>query len=369
MFCPQCKQVMKVVEEEAFSALLCESCGGMFYPEEEFNKHLEVVRVVLPTRRSPQEQVSGKPAWALSVGEKRLPCPACGAPFGPFNYAYRSNIILAKCPACRGLWVEPGQMLRIARYRALNPGADHLVAGIVKKREKRREPVGDDKDFDRQLPRINPLGCFTILPVPVSNAPQLSRYPIVTWLLVVMNVLLYAFVGPTRSAELWGVVPADVTQGHALHTYVTHLFAHGGLRHLIGNIIFLLAFADRVEDRLGPIGFLVSYLVLGVVAGLAHTYIMPPDSEIPLVGASGAISGIQGLYLVFFPRSSIRVALLFTTIPIPALVFMAAWFAYQLMIPVTSHVAVAAHLGGFFAGAWVGGLVRILRLGEPKKAM
>jgi membrane associated rhomboid family serine protease/Zn-finger nucleic acid-binding protein len=364
--CPQCKQVMKVVEEKAFSALLCQSCGGMFYPEEEFGKHLETVTKLLPPQQTEQELMPGRPPWGLSVGEAHRPCPGCGGPLRPFNYAYHSNIILANCPACHGIWVEPGQMLRVARYRARHPGVEHLVEGIAKKRKKSQEPAGYDDDLDSQMPRFNPLGClFTFLPV--SNAPQLSRTPVVMWILIAMNAAAFAIAGRTYGLENWAIVPTEVTAGRDLQTYLTYQFAHGDIWHLLGNMLFLRAFGDRVEDRLGPIAFLFSYLALGVVAALAQVY-MFPESTRPCVGASGAVMGVLGVYLLLFPWSSIRMTLLFITIPVPAVVFIGVYMGWQLGMPTSGHIAVAAHLGGFFAGAWLGGLLRILRLSARRRA-
>lgn len=366
MRCPQCKQMMKVVEEKAFSALLCESCGGMFYPEGEFNNHLEVVRELVPSQPAAQPQAPGRPPWALTPGERREACPGCAGPLQPFNYAYHSNIILSKCPACHGLWVEPGQMLQVARYRATHPGTDHLVEGIARGR-KRRRPTGYDDELERSMPKVNPLGCLLGTFLPMSNAPQLRHPPVVMWVLIAMNVVLHAAFRFEYRLEHWAIVPAEVTAGHNLQTYLTHQFAHADILHLIGNIIFLRAFADRVEDRLRSIGFLFCYLGLGVIAALAHVYMMPESHE-PCVGASGAVGGVLGLYLMLFPWSSIRMTFLFTTVPVPAVAFIGVYMALQFTIPASSHIAVAAHLGGFFAGAWIGGMVRALRLGAPRRA-
>jgi len=357
MRCPRCKCMMRVVQEEAFNALLCESCGGMFYPREEFAKHLEVVRACLPERPSPQEQAVGRAASGFTVAQAREPCPGCSAPLETFNYAYTSDILLGKCPVCGGLWAEPGQMLKVARYREEHPGAGKLIEGIARTPT---EQGAVEEEIQRSLPKVSPLGCLLGPLLPISNAGPLLRYPVVTYVLIGMNALLF-FVA-MHALDLWGLVPAEVTSGRSLRTLITHQFAHAGVVHLIANMIFLRAFADRVEDRLGHVWFFLLYLLLGVVGGLAHAY-MEPHSEIPLVGASGAVSGILGLYFVLFPWTSVRITFFFMTIPVPALLFLGVWFGFQLLIPSGSDIAVAAHLGGFLAGAWAGGIIRILRLG------
>jgi membrane associated rhomboid family serine protease len=119
-----------------------------------------------------------------------------------------------------------------------------------------------------------------------------------------------------------------------------------------------------VEDRLGRWRFLGAYLVLGVVAGLAYAY-MYENSTTPCVGASGAISGVMGLYTVLFPAVMLRVTFLLQTVRVPALFYLALWFAMQALAGPRAGIAVEAHLGGFLAGAWLGGAIRILRLGKP----
>ncbi len=168
----------------------------------------------------------------------------------------------------------------------------------------------------------------------------------------------------------YGLVPADWTlawsgQGdpvHALTAIVTSLFLHGGWMHLMGNMLYLWVFGDNVEDKLGSFRFVVFYLLCGVLASLVHVS-MDPASPIPTVGASGAISGVLGAYLVLFPKARIL-----TLIPIfiflqvaelPALIVLGLWFVLQFvngMLSVGSGtagmggVAWWAHIGGFVAG-------------------
>ena len=360
-----------MLQEAAYSALICRACGGMFYPETEFSKHLDVVMRILPPQITAQEIAPPNPTGRLLVGERGAACPGCGAPMRTFNYAYRSGIFLGRCPACRGLWVEPGQMLRMARFRVMNPGVEHMTAGVVKvlpQDEEEREPLGYDDDMDRELPHVNPLGlgCFLGALLPVSNAPALSRPPVATWALIALNVAAYVIGGPTYGTAYWAFVAREIVAGTRLETLLTSQFAHGDWLHILGNMLYLRAFADRVEDRLRSVPFLFLYLALGVVAALAQVF-LSPHLDVPCLGASGAISGVLGLYLVLLPRSSVRVAIIAMTIPVPAVLFIVVWFLLQFGIPAHSGIAVAAHLGGFVAGAWIGGLVRILRLGEKKR--
>lgn len=196
--------------------------------------------------------------------------------------------------------------------------------------------------------------------------------PVMMWLLLLVNVFVflgYAFSGQESFRATvydYGAVPRfvlspgpDPQPVAAWLTLVTSMFLHGGWSHLFGNMYFLYLFGDNVQERMGNFSFLVFYLVCGLIAGLAHI-LTNPFSEIPAVGASGAISGVLGAYLVMFPRAMIRTLLLtfvITVIDIPALFFLGFWFIGQLVGGVRSFIspesvgiAFLAHIGGFVAG-------------------
>jgi len=173
--------------------------------------------------------------------------------------------------------------------------------------------------------------------------------------------------GLRRSIILYGAVPANIVQGERLETIFSSMFLHGGFAHIIGNMIYLHVFGDNIEDRLGKLGYIVFYLFAGVVADLAHTYMSlgTGAENIPAVGASGAISGILGAYMVVYPRASV-LTLIFSffirIVKIPALFLLGFWFIlqflYSLVDPFTG-VAYWAHIGGFVGGAVVGLAVRL----------
>lgn len=196
--------------------------------------------------------------------------------------------------------------------------------------------------------------------------------PWMMWLLLTINVfvfLSYAFGGAEAAQATlfaYGTVPKfllspgpDPQPIHAMLTLLTSMFLHGGWSHLFGNMFFLYLFGDNVQERMGPWSFLAFYLLCGVLAGLAHV-LTNAGSELPAVGASGAISGILGAYLVMFPRAMIRTLILWfviTIIDIPALFFLGFWFVGQLMggvrafiSPESVGIAFLAHIGGFVAG-------------------
>jgi membrane associated rhomboid family serine protease len=205
--------------------------------------------------------------------------------------------------------------------------------------------------------------------------------------LIVLNLVAFAYellLGPDVDLLIstWGAVPAYVTHtsdyplGWA--TLFTSMFLHAGWTHLVGNMLYFWIFGDNVEDALGHVGFLIFYLAAGVLAGLAQ--IVPdPNSQIPAIGASGAVAGVLGTYLVLHPGAPIRVIVLglyFTRLRrIPAIFVLGMWFVIQLFNGAlslgsgemaTGGVAWFAHIGGFVCGLLVG---LFLRATKPRSGM
>ena len=196
--------------------------------------------------------------------------------------------------------------------------------------------------------------------------------PIVTLGLVVLNVLVFLFEASQPPGALqsfiqaWGVVPREYAAGHDIaptiplpywSTLITSMFLHGGWLHLIGNMLYLWIFGDNLEKVMGHLRFLAFYLVCGIAAGLTHIF-FSAASAVPTVGASGAISGVLGGYLVLFPRNRVRVLTRGGVAAVPAIVVLGFWILLQLISGAgsmadtadTGGVAYLAHIGGFIAG-------------------
>ncbi len=210
--------------------------------------------------------------------------------------------------------------------------------------------------------------------IPLRDSTKSPIFPIVNVTLIVLNILIYFWeisIEPYLLNQVYyafGVVPAEVL--NAIYTgapftpllvnFVTAIFIHGGWFHVIGNMLFLWVFGDNVEGRLGHFKYLLFYLVVGTVASLAHI-LSNPFSTVPVVGASGAVAGVLGAYIILFPRSRVLalvpIFIIFTLMEIPAVVFIALWFVLQLFNGVASlggdalTVAYWAHVGGFIMGA------------------
>ena len=183
--------------------------------------------------------------------------------------------------------------------------------------------------------------------------------------------------------ERWGLIPADLVGAlgggnlvsQPVLTVLTHMFLHGGWLHLMGNMLFLWIFAVNVEDRLGRVPFLLFYLVGGVAAAAGHI-LVDPASDVPMVGASGAISAVLGAYLVLFPRARIQslvfLVFFYELIAVPAVLVLGFWFVLQVIDgfaslgltgDASSGIAFWAHIGGFVAGMAMALPVRLLRGG------
>jgi len=204
--------------------------------------------------------------------------------------------------------------------------------------------------------------------LPLRDENPTYSTPYVNYLLIAINVLVFLYqvmLGPTEEKFVYqfAVIPAQLTSGIDLGDItdlITSMFMHAGWAHIGGNMLYLWIFGDNVEDSMGHWRYLIFYLAGGLAAGVVHV-ITNPNSQLPTVGASGAIAGVLGAYLVLFPRS--RVLTLVTLgyfirmIKVPASVVLGLWFVLQLFNGVLSlggpdvgGVAFWAHVGGFVAG-------------------
>ena len=206
--------------------------------------------------------------------------------------------------------------------------------------------------------------------IPLRDDIPSKRPPLVTYAIIAANVAVFWYeirLGRRldRFVDAFGLVPVRFHGTHdPLARYLpifTSMFLHGGLMHLLGNMLFLHIFGDNVEDRFGHLRFLVFYLGCGFLAAVVQAGILA-RSPVPMVGASGAIAGVTGAYFVFYPRARILmlvpVLFFWEVIQVPAVVFLFLWFAMQfaygmiaLGAPETGGVAWWAHVGGFGAGA------------------
>jgi membrane associated rhomboid family serine protease len=200
---------------------------------------------------------------------------------------------------------------------------------------------------------------------PIRDHNPSGKRPFVTIALIAINILVFVVYFTTQSElELnrfflnWGLIPARVMVGGGYETILTSMFLHAGWMHLAGNMLFLWIYGDNLEEEMGHVGFLLFYLAAGVAAAGLQVW-SDPGSRIPMVGASGAIAGVMGGYLLLFPRAKVDVLFIFVIFfrifAIPAWIVLGVWFAIQIFGGINTPgdqggVAYWAHAGGFIGG-------------------
>ena len=218
--------------------------------------------------------------------------------------------------------------------------------------------------------------------IPLKDLNPSRSYPFINITLILANIVAFIYeIGQQatlspRAFEAfmlpYSTVPARFPSFLAGHTgfeaaflpLVTSMFLHQGFLHLGGNMLFLWIFGDNVEDFFGHFTYLLFYMVCGIGAGLLHI-VFNLHSTIPAIGASGAISGVMGAYILFYPRARILTLVFIFPIPVPAVLFLGLWFVLQFLdglntigVKVTGGVAVWAHIGGFLLGMLLASFAR-----------
>ena len=233
-----------------------------------------------------------------------------------------------------------------------------------------------------------------VLPLYDDNTDRTTT-PLINYAIIALNILVFVFLQGLGSNDQFtysfSTVPAEILQGHDIitpartiqyagqvvhipglgptpgsvyFTLFTSMFMHGGFAHIAGNMLFLWIFGDNIEDRLGHVKYLIFYLLCGVIASLSHVFatgvFAGSENEllVPSLGASGAISGVLGAYILLHPRRRVTVLLFRFLTEVPAYVAIGIWFAFQLISGLgmlgggsqSGGVAYAAHIGGFLAG-------------------
>lgn len=240
-----------------------------------------------------------------------------------------------------------------------------------------------------------------IFPIGDDNSDR-TTVPVVNYILIVINILVFVFLQglgtndrftyafstvpeeirtgediarsvPIEVGDQQGVIALQPTPGSVYLTLITSMFMHGSIMHLFGNMLFLWIFGDNLEHSLGRARYLIFYLVTGLIASLAHvisTFVFGDNPFIPSLGASGAISGVLGGYLVLHPKRRVRVIMLRMITTVPAVVAIGLWFVFQLISAFGvigagpqsgGGVAFMAHIGGFVAGV---ALVKVFGIGR-----
>ena len=342
----------------------CHRCGGVLVEPGEGEAHFS--EWAEPSSWMGQLAQQTTQQWAR--------CPVDGGKMVGYRVPYAlREVIIDHCEDCGALWFDAGEAQKLTEIvkaaerdgyfdsaaGAKRTDAVDIVHSNTLAAEQDRMPKPGVSTYVFQL--------FTGMPVEVWN--PVHGKPVIVPILTALIVLIFgaemayllSVSEPERDAfmRMWGLVPELVFQGKNLWTIVTYGFLHGGLLHIAGNAYFLWVFGDNVEDRVGKGPFLLVYgLSLFVAAALQMIY--QSDPSVPLIGASGAIAGLMGAYLMLFPRVKLWMVFFFIQWRVPVVVYFGFWLLLQFILGALDVPGVGwwAHAGGFVTGLVLGAFLR-----------
>jgi len=371
MDCPVCNLPLRNIQHEGQSVDICSNCKGMWLAEGELQ---QVVHGLLSENKvdyeTVQEAYRNKPLIYNRVGMPIRICPKCKTQMHTFNYSYDSNVFLDKCSSCGGIWADKGEIEQVAKYIKGNPKIDKYAdafAGSYARFETFESNAKEITKTSNDLmsadgDRGKLLAIFyTIIPFPLGDDFPTKRFAKATFGLIFLNVLIFVLQSifvhgdQERYFNFVGQIPSLALSIKRAPTYISSMFVHGGLIHLIGNMYYLWIFGDNVEDEMGSFKFIIFYLLCGIFGSIIFCLMHPSLNE-PAIGASGAISGVLGAYLLLFPRQYLEVFWLGRKREISAVYYLMSWIIMQLFIGSISlatkdvNIAYWAHIGGFITG-------------------
>ena len=198
--------------------------------------------------------------------------------------------------------------------------------------------------------------------IPIRDHRPTKIFPVVTYSIIVLNIAVFLFELFLSQGQLewffysFAMIPSSIVKGEQLYTLFTSMFMHGGFLHIFSNMLYFYIFGNNVEDSMGSGRFIFFYVLCGLCASFTHIFI-EPSSQIPTLGASGAIAGVLGAYMVMYPRERIDALLGYFYVRVPALIVLASWFVLQFFYALLSlgetgqgGIAFFAHIGGFLSG-------------------
>ena len=361
MKCPRCDVKLESFRYHGIEVDVCGECNGIFFDEDELKPYLHHVvedRKQLEGRSIPNKTIIPKEGFDNA---DHLECPACECEMSPFNYAYSSNIILDKCHTCGGVWVDHPELEQLARHVK---GSD-LIRNLAKSLAERGHQTAKFKEFGSLAGEMKigtqaqALGPLIVLPLRSESWTENNK-PVFVSSLILINILIFIiqiFTVDDKSAffQSFGFVPSQFFSGNQIRGIITSIFIHAGVLHILGNMFFLWMFGPNVEGLFGSKIFAISYLSWGIFGGLSHA-VLHFNSTIPAIGASGAIAGILGAFLIVCPKARISTLVISRVVDIPSYIYLTLWIIFQIIYCVTgaSGVGWLAHIGGFLAGMLTG---------------
>ena len=310
------------------------------------------------------------------VSSPARPCPSCGAVMVEKAVVGGGSLRVDACPSCRGFYLDAGELQRIQHASVRRLGHQRrsevrLLRQAKSARQRRFQDLqGRESGLEIEAAHSSVDNFFAFLfHLPVEEGSSVQSTPVMVYSLAVALVLGWLWqlsAGVYETVFGWGLIPDQIRIGTNLVTAVTANFLHGGWLHLIGNLYALLLFGDNVEERVGSLSFLIHFVLWGLAGSLLTVALSGPNaSSLPHIGASGAIAGVMGAYMVLFPGNRIVVRLFGVSVlgavaKVPAWLFVGFWGLTQLFSALLELPAIAwwDHLGGLVAGILVGWFYR-----------
>ncbi|HEA17166.1 MAG TPA: rhomboid family intramembrane serine protease [Pseudoalteromonas prydzensis] len=330
--CPHCKDhPLDITHYQGEEIDICRECGGLWFEKNEVN------RMIAELNEGPIGE-KYETHFGESLGISKLDCPDCNKNLERFHLLEDFHTEIDVCRHCNGSWIEKNQLESVEHSPKLKASLDKLNKTI------------SWKTYLFQF--------LTQMPVEYNLKPK--QTPWVTRSLIALNAIIFTlyFFNTTAFAmtlDLFAMNPSKLSQGEHLWTVVTCVFLHGSILHLVGNMYFLYIIGDNLEDVLGHKKFLFWYMLCGLAASFA-SFIVQPSSTIPSVGASGAIAGLFGMYLMWFRHASLTFMFIIYQKKLSAVWFFVIWLAINIfgMLAAPDGVDYGAHIGGFITGLLIG---------------
>ncbi|PID73157.1 MAG: hypothetical protein CSB33_05245 [Desulfobacterales bacterium] len=334
--CPKCQTPLKAVSHKSVDVDHCRLCRGTFLdPGED--------RDVLGVFASPELWKDAGITEELGPGNHL--CPDHRETMTAYRVAFGdAEVEVDLCPVCLGMWLDQGEGMKLRRIV--------MHAGQDKKTE-----MADKAGIQSYLFQL-----VSGFPGEVWN--PCVRPPVVTRSLIVLLYLIYLLQiltagldggeGYPAMLRIFAMWPAAIMAGQDLWTLLTNAFLHGGWMHIIGNSYFLYIFGDNVEDVLGHRRYLALYLLSALCGSAAQALWTGADGSLPVLGASGAVAGLMGAYLILFSRAKLYMVILFIRFRVTAWFYLGGWLVFNLLMAVWGadfSVAWMDHAGGFVTGA------------------
>ena len=333
--CPCCA-VDELISQDFYGQDVesCLNCNGLWFEREELNKALSAAD-------NDDDNVKLENRYGEHLGGSDKHCHDCDNGLDKYHLMPGFEIEIDACSECHGVWLDNDELDKVIHSPLIRKSLLELNKPLSKK-----------------------TWFFQILSqMPVEYNLEVKSTPWVVYCLLVLNFSIFASYYSGLMPEFYAydnfaLFSDRVTAGSQLWSLVTHMYMHGGLMHIIGNMYFLYVIGDNLEDVLGKGRFLALYTVCGFCAA-AVQIISEPGSSIPMVGASGAIAGLFGMYLVWFRHASLSLMIVVYQKKVSPMVFFLVWLAINFIGVWTSQaqgggVAYWAHIGGFFAGLAIG---------------